>query len=108
MHWGNKQHLDKIVDFESQKDAHNIYLIHVDYKNGNFHEFWCAEFEINKIREVKASWKAVFADNRPLFMNLDDVSSVWVKDMDVVTREEYNESPELFAGMKEFFEGEKD
>ena len=77
-------------------------LIEIIYKNGVTKEFWCKDFEIDS---GIYRWNAISAVQKPLYLNADDVSSVWVKDITIITKNDYR-FPNVLIGYKEFFEGE--
>jgi len=79
------------------------FLIEVMYKNGVVREFWCSEFTKS---HGTYTWVSIFAGDCPIYMNAEDVSSVWQKDMVIVTELDYKNSPLALSMYKKVFEGE--
>lgn len=79
------------------------FLVEVVYKNGIVREFWCSEFTKNN---EKYTWVPIFSNDGPIYLNADDLSSVWQKDMVVITEYEYRKFPLALSRYKKVFEGE--
>lgn len=50
------------------------YLIQVNYKSGISMEFWVYYF---RFKDNEYSWEAAHDDNKPLFLGVDNIESVW-------------------------------
>ena len=101
---------EKIKKEEAVLSAQNMggktsvaFLVEIVYKNGVVREFWCSEFTK---KQGGWSWVPIFAGDRPIYLNVDYVSSVWQKDMVIVTELDYKNSPLTLAMYKKVFEGE--
>lgn len=77
------------------------FLVEVVYKNGVVREFWCSDFEK---KQGAYTWVPVFASDSPIYMNVDDISSIWQKDMVIVTEIDYKKSPLTLTMYKNVFE----
>ena len=101
---------EKIKKEEAVLGAQNMggkisvaFLVEIVYKNGVVREFWCSEFTK---KQGACSWVPIFAGDSPIYLNVDDVSSVWQKDMVIVTELDYKNSPLALSMYKKVFEGE--
>lgn len=93
-----------ILNMVGDTTSEQAILIEIVYKNGIIKEFWCKEF---KIDSGMFYWVSVSGVQRPLYLNVDDVSSVWVKDVTMITIDDYNNCPKALYAYKDSFEVNK-
>lgn len=53
------------------------FMVQINYKSGIQVELPFTEFEIEFGRQNKVQWKAADTTRRPIFMNLDEIESVY-------------------------------
>jgi len=89
-----------------ESDAPIASLVEILYKNGVSREFWCKEFTFNRSPSgsVSVTWVSVSAQTKPIFIGVDDISSVWVKDMCIISKIDYKNNPLALIAYKEFFD----
>jgi len=91
-----------IIDDLSDGSNAQAILVEIVYKSGVTKEFWCKKFTIsNGIFE----WISTSGIQKPVLLNVDEVGSVWAKDVTIITLEDYQKYPKSLGGYKDFFEG---
>jgi len=89
-----------------ESDAPVASLVEILYKNGVSREFWCKEFTINRspTGSVKVEWVPVSSQTKPIYIGVDDISSVWVKEVCIISKIDYKNNSLALAGYKEYFD----
>lgn len=90
--------LNNAIDIDGKQNV--AFLIRIMYRNGGFVETWLQEFDMSG---STCNWTNVFQTDRVLRIGVDDIVSVKIVDIMLITKELYERFPNALVEYKKFF-----